>query len=63
MAAFKRRRMIDALANWRTAWNIRRQGKKYREVGAEVGVSESRAAVLCYNYEEYLINQRTKKAA
>lgn len=59
----KQRRYIDAVANWQTAWNLRKQGMTYKQVGEIVGVHFSRAAVLCYNYDEYLLNNKTKKAA
>lgn len=56
---FAEQRKRDAIANWKTAWTERQRQLTYKQVGEIVGVSESRAAVLCYNYEEYLLNQKT----
>ncbi len=57
------KRYRDAVAYWRVAWNLRMQGMKYRIIGISLGISEPQAHRLVSNYEEYLLNQKTKKAA
>ncbi len=61
--AYQSRLTAKALPRWKQDWQMRRAGKSLLDIGRKLVVSEGSASILVANYEEYLLNQKTKKAA
>ena len=57
-------RKENALPRWKRAYQLRKSGKKWHKVAELMKEKDpSYCAKMAANYEEYLLNQKTKKAA
>lgn len=63
LATYIQRRIDKALPGWKKAFDLRAKGLRWDEVGKRLGCDKGRAHVMASKYEEYLLNQKTKKAA
>jgi hypothetical protein len=57
-------RKENAIPRWKRAYELRQSGKKWHKVAEIMNEKDpSYCAKMAANYEEYLLNQKTKKAA